>query len=101
MTADQIQDLITDVLISNEEFKNDFCRDCESITLEEGFNWCLCDFNPADYLCVKSGEWEKIADAIAKVADLAEAPEYTGEEGEQADYEAEEADRAYEYARDN
>lgn len=100
MTAERIQQLITDALVNEEDFINDFCRDCEAISIEYGFKSCHCDFQPHDSLCVKSQQWNKIAEAIAKVAEVAEAPEYVDEAHEREGWADMQADSDYECARD-
>lgn len=71
MLVADIETLVSETLIDNEEFQEDFCAGCEAVTTEEGYRYCPCDFTPSDEDCWRCKDWGRIAAQINKLADLA------------------------------
>lgn len=71
MLATDIQDLVTETLIHNDDFKEDFCAGCEAVTIDGGLRGCPCEFIPSDDDCWRSRDWGRIAVLINKLADMA------------------------------
>lgn len=71
MTVEDIESLVTDSLIQNDEFQEDFCAECGAVTVEEGYRYCPCEFVPSDDGCARHKAWEGISTLIRKLADKA------------------------------
>lgn len=71
MLVADIKTLVVEALIEKEDFQEDFCADCEAVTVEEGLRYCPCDFTPSDEDCWRRKDWGRIEVAINKLADIA------------------------------
>lgn len=79
MTVEDIESLVIDCLIQNVEFQEDFCAECEAVTLEEGYRYCPCEFVPSDGGCVRHKAWSGILRLIEKLAGEAAAVKIQGD----------------------
>lgn len=66
-----IESLVTETLIENEDFQEDFCAGCESVRIEYGYRYCRSEFTPSDGGCARRKDWDRISTQIHKLADIA------------------------------